>query len=397
MNVSSLEFLAALFAGSAAYATLRGVWMRRAFLALCNSLFLWMFLPDAVTTLTLAASVLSGYLAGRLLVARPSTALLAAYIAGLTLAFVYLKRYAFLQLLPAASEFLDHSLDIIGLSFILFRQIHFVVDAKQGQVPDFSLWSYLNYQLNLFTLRAGPIQRYQQFHEDWQALTPRHADIHELRMSFVRILVGVIKVSLIGEVFLRLANPASEILTGAWAGVGSFYFYPAYVYFNFAGYCDIVIGGASLAGLRIPENFDRPYLARSLIDFWTRWHRSLTFWIRDYIFTPTYMAIARRWPRRASALSFFCYFLALFLAGVWHGASWNFVIFGVLHGLGVSAAKLWESWIVARRGRQGLLDYLSSRPILWSARFLTFHFVCLSMVFLRPESTQTWLLQLVGG
>jgi D-alanyl-lipoteichoic acid acyltransferase DltB (MBOAT superfamily) len=140
----------------------------------------------------------------------------------------------------------------------------------------------------------------------------------------------------------------------------------------------------------VPENFNRPYLARNMIDFWTRWHMSLTFWIRDYIFTPTYMGIARRWPARAAGLAFLCYFLALFLAGVWHGATWNFVVFGVLNGIGVSAAKLWENVLIARYGRPGLRRYLSSPPVRRLAQVANFHFVCLTIVFLRPESTEIW-------
>jgi D-alanyl-lipoteichoic acid acyltransferase DltB (MBOAT superfamily) len=174
---------------------------------------------------------------------------------------------------------------------------------------------------------------------------------------------------------------------GAWPSrLLRFYFFPAFVYFNFTGYCDIVIGGAALFGIRVPENFDRPYLARNMIDYWTRWHRTLSFWIRDYIFTPLYVSIARRRASLASNLAFACYFVALFLAGVWHGATWNFVVFGLLNGAGVSAAKLWENIIVARVGRAGLRRYLASSPILYAARFSTFHFVCLTMFFLQPES-----------
>jgi D-alanyl-lipoteichoic acid acyltransferase DltB (MBOAT superfamily) len=257
------------------------------------------------------------------------------------------------------------------------------------------LWSYLCYQLNPFTLLAGPLQRYQRFHEDWQSLTPQHADTHELRMTVLRILIGVIKVSFIAEACLQLAlYPPTGM--EAWQRVFLFYFFPAYVYFNFAGYCDIVIASASLFGIRVPENFDRPYLARNMIDFWTRWHRTLSFWIRDYVFTPLYMAIARRRPGWASNMAFLCYFVALFLAGVWHGASWNFVVFGVLNGIGVAAAKLWENLIVAQYGRAGLRTYLASKPIRWIAGIATFHFVCLTQVFLRPGRTTDQLIEAIG-
>jgi len=378
----------ALLAGSAIFAVLRGVLLRRTFVTVCSAGFLATLLPDATHTITLVAFVLSGYLAARLLAWRPSSLLMVTYLTVFTLAFVVLKGYAFLRLLPGSGT-LQYALDVVGLSFIFFRQIHYVVDARQGQIPAFTVWGYLCYQLNLFTLLAGPIQRYQSFHEDWQELTPRYADTHELRLLLLRVLLGVVKVAFLGQLCLRLVGQA-----GPWADL---YLFPAYVYFNFAGYCDIVIAGAALAGLRLPENFQRPYLARNMIDFWTRWHRSLTFWIRDYVFTPAYVALARRQPARASELALVCYFVALFLAGVWHGASWNFVVFGTLHGAGVCAVKVWERWIVARRGRQGLRAYLSSPSALVMGRVATFHFACSTLLLLRPESLQSWQSWLVQG
>jgi D-alanyl-lipoteichoic acid acyltransferase DltB (MBOAT superfamily) len=385
-----------LLAGSTVFAGLNTLWMRQAFLVLCSALFLSVLLPDATNAIVLVGFVLSGYLAACLLVRRRSTPLLAIYLTVLVAAFIVLKRYAFLQLLPG-NTLLAHTLDIIGLSFILFRQIHYVVDVKQGEIPEFTLWSYLCYQLNPFTLLAGPIQRYQRFHEDWQTLSPQYADPHAIRMALLRILVGVIKVAFIADGCLWLVFSLPDSL---WVKIAYFYLYPAYVYFNFAGYCDIVIAGASLTGVRVPENFERPYLARNMIDYWTRWHRTLSFWIRDYVFTPLYVAIARRRAELAPKLVFACYFVALFLAGVWHGATWNFVVFGLLNGVGVSAAKLWENWIVARHGRKGLRTYVASRPILVGARCATFHFVCLTMIFLRPDSTDRligWIGRLLNG
>jgi D-alanyl-lipoteichoic acid acyltransferase DltB (MBOAT superfamily) len=103
------------------------------------------------------------------------------------------------------------------------------------------------------------------------------------------------------------------------------------------------------------------------------------------------MGIARRWSTWAPHLAFLYYFVALFLAGVWHGATWNFVVFGLLNGVGVSAAKLWENAILARSGRRGLREYLAAQPIRLAARVGTFHFVCLTMFFLQFESTGTLL------
>lgn len=105
-----------------------------------------------------------------------------------------------------------------------------------------------------------------------------------------------------------------------------------------------------------------------------------------------YKAIAERWPHRAPSLAFLCYFVALFLTGVWHGSTWNFVIFGLLNGLGVSAAKLWENYLVKHRGRRGLRSYLQSKPIRTLAIAANFHFVCLTIFFFPADLNNSLLM-----
>jgi alginate O-acetyltransferase complex protein AlgI len=133
--------------------------------------------------------------------------------------------------------------------------------------------------------------------------------------------------------------------------------------------------------MKLPENFDQPYLARNVIDYWTRFHRTLGFWIRDYVFLPLYKGVAERWPDQAESLAFLCYFVAFFLIGIWHGPTWNFVVFGLLQSIGVSAAKLWERHLLKQRGRTGLKEYLQSRRIRTAAIAGTLHFEFFSLLF----------------
>jgi D-alanyl-lipoteichoic acid acyltransferase DltB (MBOAT superfamily) len=346
--------------------------------------------------------VLGGFGVGLVLRTRPRRSILVAYLAVLLIAFVIVQQYAALSLL-LPQRLLAHSVSVVGLSYMLFRQIHFAVDAMQGQIQRCSLWTYLNYQLNCFALVAGPIQRYQDFHDYWQNPQQRLKEPHELRRTHLRILVGVIKIAGLAAACEFAANRLAERLLAVEGGtydpgavstllifMARFYLYPAYVYLNFSGYCDVVIGGAALLGQELPENFDRPYLARNMIDFWNRWHRTLSFWIRDYVFTPMYKAIAERAPQRASSLAFLCYFVGLFLAGVWHGATWNFVIFGLLHAVAVSAAKVWENHIIKRRGRPGLKRYLSSGRIRAVAIAANLHFTCFTLAFFPADLERTW-------
>jgi len=389
MNVSSIEFVVLLVFASAIFYWLPTTLLRQLFLAAANFAFVCTHVPNAACWLALVAFLLSGYFFSRALMAFPSRWLLMVYLLLHLSAFLILKRYQFLGLMLPDS-ILAHSLLLVGVSYMLFRQIHVAVDAMQGQVSDLSLWTYLNYQANVFGLIAGPVQRYQQFTESWAALSPVLTDWYDLAKAYQRICWGVIKVSAISSACLWLYSQLSSDLVGSssqptWLAAGKlmamFYLYPAHIYFNFSGYCDIMIAAASLFGMRMPENFSLPFLSRNMIEYWTRWHMTLGTWIRDYIFTPMYVALASRWPARAATVAIVCYFIALLLAGVWHGSTWNFVIFGLLNGLGVSLVKLWETWIVRRRGRGGLKEYLQSRPIHTFAVVANFNFVCVTILF----------------
>jgi D-alanyl-lipoteichoic acid acyltransferase DltB (MBOAT superfamily) len=393
MSIPSLQFLVALFVLSATFVYLPGRQSRQIVLGGCNIGFLYLLIPNAASWAALGLFVLSGYGVARLFDKWPSRALWIIYLIILIFAFLVIKKYAFVTVyLPESVA--GNAVNIIGLSYMLFRQIHFLVDAAEGQVQRMSVWSYANYQLNLFALLAGPIQRYQDFQSQWGVLRPTLASNYAVQATYFRLLIGVIKMSVVATAFFALYQFSADTLLQAGreavpltrgAAIGHFlailYFYPLYLYLNFSGYCDIVIAGASLVGIKLPENFDQPYLARNVIDFWTRWHRTLGFWIRDYLFLPLYKGIAERWPKRAESLAFLCYFAAFFVAGIWHGPTSNFVIFGLLQAIGVSSAKLWERHILKRRGRAGLKEYVQSSRVRATAITATLHFECFSLLF----------------
>jgi alginate O-acetyltransferase complex protein AlgI len=396
VNVASLEWVVGFLFLSAIYWIAHGVRQRQVILAACNLAFIASWMPNPASWATLLGFVLSGYSVARFQQIYRHKSVLVIYLVTLVAAFLILKQYAFIAFLHPATLVGKH-IATVGLSYIFFRQIHFVVDVYQGQIQELRLWDYANYQMSMFGFIAGPIQRFQDFTESWSRLEPVLKTSEEILRAYSRIFLGVVKITIVAGFCLSKFDKWLEVLTnpkfiGSESTVvalikflGVFYSYPIYVYFNFSGYCDMVIAGALLVGIKMPENFDRPYLSRNMIDFWTRWHRSLGFWIRDYLFTPMYKAIAGRSPKSANSLAFLCYFIALFVAGVWHGTTWSFVVFGLLNGCGVAASKLWENWIVARRGRQGLRHYLLSRPIKWAATFCTLNFMCGAMLFVGMD------------
>ena len=131
--------------------------------------------------------------------------------------------------------------------------------------------------------------------------------------------------------------------------------YPLFLYANFSGYIDVVIALARLMRIRLPENFDRPFAASSVLDFWTRWHMTLSNWFKRYFYNPLLVALMRHIPSPALEpfLGVFCFFVTFFLIGVWHGRTAEFVVFGLLTGAGISINKLWQLGLTRAMGRKG--------------------------------------------
>jgi alginate O-acetyltransferase complex protein AlgI len=398
MSVASLEFLLCILLAPVVFVLLPGTRLKQLAFAACSVAFLFSYIPDLRSWAVLAVFLLSGYGCAILLRTRPSRVLFTTYLFFLIVAFAFLKKYVFLNAL-VPERMLNLRIEIVGLSYMLFRQIHFIVDSMQGQIERPTVWTYLNYQLNPFTLLAGPIQRYQDFHEYWKGPLPLELDRHEVLKIYFRLFVGLIKIVVISPIFQsgfnlflrQLEQPVVASQSG-WIAVAKLllmlYCYAFYLYMNFSGYCDVVIAGASLVGLRLPENFNAPFLSRNMLDYWTRWHITLGHWIRDYLFTPFYKAGAERFPGHTTTVVVAAYLVAFALAGIWHGSTWNYLIYGLMEGAGVSAVKLWEVALVKRGGRAYLKKYLQSAAVRRVAVFGTFNYACLALFFFALDLNQ---------
>lgn len=392
MSPYSLEYLLILLAVAALFFRLPGTGIRRALFSAGALGFLYSYMPDWMSWATLGVFLTSGYACARWLAARPSRVVLTGYLVLLVAAFAILKRYELVAAI-VPRRLLESPIAIVGLSYMLFRQVHFIVDAMQGQIERPALWTYVNYQLDPFTLLAGPIQRFQDFQAYWDSPEPVLTDLHEALKVYIRFFLGIIKVVLVSGFFRGIYDEElnrldSGSLTGLKAAMHLLllvYAFMFHLYFNFSGYCDAAIAGAALFGLKVPENFRYPFLARNILDYWSRWHITLGHWIRDYLFTPIYKWGAERFPARVNTVAVAGYFVAFTLAGIWHGSTWNFLVYGLLHGAGASAAKLWEVMIVARSGRAGLKRYLASPMIRRVAIVGTFHYACFTLLFFAMD------------
>jgi D-alanyl-lipoteichoic acid acyltransferase DltB (MBOAT superfamily) len=222
-------------------------------------------------------------------------------------------------------------------------------------------------------------------------------EARESWLAWNRVLTGMIKMRVLAPLVLyasklaRSGMDASDPNLG-WYSLLVFYAYPVQLYFNFSGYTDAAIGSARLLGFKLPENFNRPYLARNVLDFWNRWHMSLTHWIRDYVFMASYKAAATKYPRWARSWSYGLLFLALFITGIWHGTTSGFIVFGVLNGIGAAANRAYGDVLKAVLGRSGVERYLGNRLIRCLAIVATFHYVCFChLAFSADPNWSAWV------
>jgi alginate O-acetyltransferase complex protein AlgI len=262
----------------------------------------------------------------------------------------------------------------VGISFYTFMAISYVVDAYRGDFEPTTLEKFAVY-LSLFPhLVAGPIVRPSELIP--QIDTPRNPRRVDTSRAFYLIATGLFKKvvianylasSIVDEVFAAPGQHSSlEILIAIYA-------YAVQIYADFSGYTDIAIGIALLLGFTFPQNFDSPYAAVSVQDFWRRWHMTLSRWLRDYVYIPL------GGNRGGTIFTYRNLMLTMLIGGLWHGAAWTFVVWGGLHG----AALVYERWRSDRRG--------GPAPVLagwarWRARLVTFHFVCFAWIFFRSES-----------
>ncbi len=277
----------------------------------------------------------------------------------------------------------------LGFSYVSFRIIHTLRDRQTGLLPDLSLQEYVAYVIFFPAFIAGPIDRAERFVRDWQALPGlRGLDPARLSEGGASILAGLFKKFVLADSLAlgmaltpELAQQTHSVL-GLWALL---YGYAFRLYFDFAGYTDIAIGVGLLLGVRLPENFRRPYLKTNITSFWQSWHITLSDWARFYIFSPLSRSLLRRKPRPSPRLIQFLGLMSTMLViGLWHGVGYTFIIWGAWHGLGLFIHKVWSDR--TRKWQRGLAAHpWQKRAWTLFSWGLTFQFVVLGWVwFLLP-------------
>lgn len=285
--------------------------------------------------------------------------------------------------LPSIAQ--NINLSWLGFSYIAFRLIHTLRDFQNKHLEPADLRTFFNYVIFLPALTAGPIDRFQNFKNQLKKETLFAEDAH---VGGIRLVMGLAKKFVIADLLAIFSINQTNIRlvnSPTWLWVMLFAF-ALMIFFDFSGYTDIALGLSALLGISLPENFNRPYLAKNLTDFWNRWHMTLTQWIRAYFFFPfTRFLRSQNAIKSIFFLNSIPQLLTMVLIGLWHGISPNYLVWGVWHGIGLIIHTQWNNWM-QKIGVSGSTHGHFRSAISFVSIVLTFLFVSIGWIwFVIPD------------
>lgn len=260
-----------------------------------------------------------------------------------------------------------HILMPLGISFFTFQQLSYVIDSYKKDIPQYSLLDYSVFVLFYPQLIAGPIVLHDEIIPQISSKTNKAFDFKIFSRGFYLFTLGLAKKVLVADFLSRFSSfafDATSQITGmdAWIGVLAYTFQ---IYFDFSGYCDMASGIANMYGMELPMNFNSPYKAIDIIDFWDRWHITLTRFFTRYIYIPL------GGSRKGTVRTYLNILIVFLVSGVWHGAGWNYILWGLLHGAANILNRIFKKPI-------------KKIPII--SRIATFFFVSITWVFFRAKN-----------
>ena len=377
MDAASIRFLAFGLAVAIVSNFSRSRVWRSTVLLLASFVCLGLLAHNLFVFLPLANFLFLGYV-GLLLIEWGSPRSMVGSILALIFVYIWLKKYTFLP----EGIFLHSPYFTLGLSYIFFRVLHLLIETGDGNEKR-HIWvgAYLLYTLNFTTFVSGPIQRYDEFARDQFASEPIALGPRLVGLQLERIIRGFFKVNVLAmllnavqqHALAQMSQPLPLELK-VFATFRLVIAYPFFLYSNFSGYIDIVIALARLMRVRLPENFDRPFSTSSVLEFWNRWHMTLSIWLKTYVYNPLLLTLMRRIssPGLQPFLGVFCFFVTFFLVGIWHGRTSEFAVFGVLTGGGMSINKLWQLGLTRAMGRKGYKGLANNSIYIAFGRGLNF-------------------------
>jgi len=268
----------------------------------------------------------------------------------------------------------DNWASFLGISYLTFKAVQVIIEIRDGLIKEQPPTYRLVYFILFFpSISSGPIDRYRRFTKDeekvwtsteYQSLLSR--GMHSIFIGFLyKFIIGY----LISTYFLNKLNFITDNpVTYEWLYM---YGYSLYLFFDFAGYTAFAVGFSCIMGIQTPENFNMPFISRNIKDFWNRWHMSLSFWFRDYVFMRFMMLMTKKkWIKNKMLISNLGYTILFLLMGVWHGLAIQYILYGLYHALVMSGYNIFEKWNKKHK------KWPTNKFTIGVSILITFHVVC---------------------
>ena len=294
----------------------------------------------------------------------------------------YLSKFFFyiLSLVKLSATHFDTRIIVLGISYVSFKLIHYIIDSANGRFKkyDSDILTFLNYIFFFPAYFSGPINRYHDFYEDVKSETKiKKSDIS---IGIMRIIDGLFKKIVLADNVAPYAISSLDLNTTAnnpLLLIAGIYAYGFFIYFDFAGYSDLAIGAGRLLGIRLPENFNYPFVRRNIQQFWANWHMSLTNWLTDYLYWPMVKRFRKLslLARRPVTISVGSIFITFVLCGIWHGDGLNYLLWGAYHGSGLAILNVYRN-LIRKFAGLGLKKWIMKSKVSYAiSTFITFNFV----------------------
>ena len=230
----------------------------------------------------------------------------------------------------------------IGVSYVSFKVIQIIIEVYDGLIEEMDFLSYSSFILFFPSISSGPIDRSRRFLEDANHVLPRQEYVEQAGRGLCKVMLGITYKFALGGIAYTLMNQVSTSyhLTSI---IAYAYLYGLYMFFDFAGYSSMAIGTSYILGVKTPENFNMPFISIDIKDFWNRWHMTLSYWFRDFVFT-RFMLDSIRKKRFKNKLNtaFSAYMVNMFIMGLWHGVNISYILYGIYHGLLLGGFEIYQ-------------------------------------------------------
>lgn len=326
--------------------------------------------------LIMVCSIAGNYLFHRLLSREPRKAVMILAVAlnlGVLFYFKYFDFFLDTVNVVFGTDFVLRGILLpLGISFFTFQQISFIVDTYRGEVADCSLSEYALFVSFFPQLIAGPIVNHNEMLPQFRAFGKKKADWEQIAGGFALFVLGLAKKVLLADTFGAGVDYGYENLALLGRGDAALVilFYALQLYFDFSGYCDMAVGIGGMLGIEIPVNFNSPYKAVNIVDFWKRWHITLNRFFTKYVYIPL------GGNRKGQGRMYLNFLVVFFLSGLWHGAGFHFLVWGMLHGVLYVVTRFWQRHVPKNKHR--VMTVLS--------QIATFLYVSVAWVYFRAES-----------